>query len=165
MANLPSLGCNFSKNLSFQWRGPIAFTCIPPLLLAIGCVFVPESPRWLLVKGRVDEAWEKVSRLHRDPQDPDNLSAREEFYQMRKQIEFESQNPSGYWAIITTPSYRRRAFLSCFVQLAANSTGALVINYYSVIIYEGLGLTSFLPLLMYAIFTLIGALGNLFVRC
>jgi hypothetical protein len=48
------------------------------------------------------------------------------------------------------------------VQLAANSTGALVINYYSVIIYTNLGLKDYLPLLMYCIFTLIGALGNLF---
>jgi MFS family permease len=156
------LGCFFSKNLTFQWRGPIAFTCIPPLILAVGCLFVPESPRWLITKGRIDEAWTNISRLHHDPNDQNDLAAREEFYQMRKQIEYESQFPSGYWAILSTPSYRKRAFLSCFVQLAANSTGALVINYYSVIIYGNLGLTDYLPLLMYCIYTLIGALGNLF---
>jgi MFS family permease len=156
------LGCFFSKNLAFQWRAPIAFTCIPPLILAIGCVMVPESPRWLLSKGRVDEAWVNHSRLHFDPNDPNEMAAKEEFYQMRKQIEMESVNPTGYWAILTSKKYRKRAFLSCFLQLAANSTGALVINYYSVIIYTSLGLTGYLPLLMYCIFTLIGALGNLF---
>jgi hypothetical protein len=81
---------------------------------------------------------------------------------IRVQIEFEASNPTGYWAILTNKSYRKGAFLSCFVQLAANSTGALVINYYSVIIYGNLGLTGYLPLLMYCIYTLIGALGNLF---
>lgn len=81
---------------------------------------------------------------------------------MKKQIEFEAQNPSGYIAIFRTPSYRKRVFLSCFVQYAANATGALVINYYSVIIYGNLGLTGYMPLLMYCIYTLIGALGNLF---
>lgn len=155
-------GCYFSSNLTFGWRGPLAFTCIPPLILLIGCFWVPESPRWLIAKGRTEEAWTVLSRLHNDPRDPDGMAAHEEFYQMRKQIEFESANPSGYLAIFRTPAYRKRAFLSCFIQYAANATGALVINYYSVIIYGNLGLTDYLPLLMYCIYTLIGALGNLF---
>jgi MFS family permease len=155
-------GCFFSSNLTFGWRGPIAFTCIPPLILLIGCFWIPESPRWLISKGRVEEAWTVLSRLHGDPSDPEEIAAHEEFYQMRKQIEFESRNPSGYMAILKTPAYRKRAFLACYIQYAANATGALVINYYSVIIYTNLGLTTYLPLLMYCVYTLIGAVGNLF---
>ncbi|KAJ4349352.1 uncharacterized protein N0V89_007966 [Didymosphaeria variabile] len=155
-------GCFFSSNLTFGWRGPLAFTCIPPLILLIGCFWIPESPRWLITQGRHEEAWAILSRLHNDPADIDDVAAHEEFYQMKKQIEFEAQNASGYMAIFRTPSYRKRAFLSCFVQYAANATGGLVINYYSVIIYGNLGLTGYLPLLMYCIYTLIGALGNLF---
>ncbi|KAJ4369058.1 hypothetical protein N0V83_006141 [Neocucurbitaria cava] len=155
-------GCFFSDNLTFGWRGPLAFTCISPLVLLIGCFWVPESPRWLITKHRIPEAWAILSRLHHDPRDVDEIAAHEEFYQMKKQIELESQNSSGYLAILRTPSYRKRAFLSCFVQYAANATGGLVINYYSVIIYTNLGLTGYLPLLMYCIYTLIGALGNLF---
>ena len=154
-------GCFFSSNLTFGWRGPIAFTTIPAILLLIGCLWIPESPRWLLMKGRTEEAWKTLSRLHHDAVDSDELATHEEFYQMRKQIELEQSNPTGYWAIFKTPSYRKRAFLSCFVQFAANSSGALVINYYSVIIYTQLGLTGYMPLLLYCIYTLIGALGNL----
>jgi MFS family permease len=124
------LGCHFSDDLTFGWRGPIAFTCIPPIILLIGCIWIPESPRWLLAKNRPDEAWEVLSRLHRDASDVDEMAAHEEFYQMRRQIEFESSNPTGYWEILKNSRYRKRVFLSCFVQFAANSTGALVINYY-----------------------------------
>ncbi|KAH7090548.1 general substrate transporter [Paraphoma chrysanthemicola] len=155
-------GCFFSTNLTFGWRGPLAFTCLPPLILLIGCIWVPESPRWLIAQHRVPEAWAILRKLHNDPHDPEEIAANEEFYQMRKQIELEAQNPSGYVAILRTPAYRKRAFLSCFVQYAANATGGLVINYYSVIIYGNLGLTGYLPLLMYCVYTLIGALGNLF---
>ncbi|KAF1991014.1 MFS sugar transporter [Aulographum hederae CBS 113979] len=154
--------CSFATNLTFGWRGPIAFTVIPPLMLLIGCFWIPESPRWLVMKDRTDEAWAVLRRLHHDPSDQDEVAAHEEFYQMRKQIEFERANPSGYWAILSNPAYRKRAFLSCFVQFAANGTGGLVINYYSVIIYANLGYTGHMPLLFYAIYTLIGALGNLF---
>lgn len=113
------------------------------------------------MKGRNDEAWTNLSRLHNDAGDIDEIATHEEFYQIRKQIELEQSNPSGYLAILKTPSYRKRAFLSCFIQFAANSSGALVINYYSVIIYTQLGLTGYMPLLLYCIYTLIGALGNL----
>ncbi|KAK5174382.1 uncharacterized protein LTR77_001462 [Saxophila tyrrhenica] len=155
-------GCFYSTNLTFGWRGPIAFTCIPALLLTIGCFFVPESPRYLLMRGRSDQAWTIVQRLHHDQNDPADTAAHEEFFSMRAQIEFEQTQPSGYMGIFKTASYRKRAFLSCFVQFAANNTGALVINYYSVIIYGNLGLSASLSLLMYCIYTLIGALGNLF---
>lgn len=154
-------GCHFSSNLMFGWRGPIAFTCIPALLLALGCIWVPESPRYLLMKDQPDEAWSNLKRLHHDSSDPTHSAAHEEFASMRAQIAYERTQPSGYLGILKTKSYRKRAFLSCFVQLAANNTGGLVINYYSVIIYGDLGLTGSIPLLMYAVYTLIGALGNL----
>jgi sugar porter (SP) family MFS transporter len=155
-------GCFFSSNLTFGWRGPLAFTCIPPLILLVGCCWVPESPRWLLTQHRIPEAWAILRKLHHDPSDSSELAAHAEFHQMRTQIELEANNPGGYKAILTTPSYRKRVFLSCFVQFAANATGGLVINYYSVIIYTNLGLSGYMPLLMYCIYTLIGATGNLF---
>ena len=73
-------GCFFSSNLTFGWRGPLAFTTIPPLLLLVGCIWVPESPRWLLAQGRVEEAWATLSKLHHDANDPDERSTHEELY-------------------------------------------------------------------------------------
>lgn len=67
---------------SDAWRGPLALTMIPPLVVCLGIYWIPESPRWLLSKGREEEAWEVLSRLHRDPTDANNEFARREFYQM-----------------------------------------------------------------------------------
>jgi hypothetical protein len=114
------------------------------------------------MRGRPDQAWTILQRLHHDPNDPSDSAAHDEFESMKAQIEFERTQPSGYIGILKTRSYRKRAFLSCFVQFAANNTGALVINYYSVIIYGNLGLSGEISLLLYCVYTLIGALGNLF---
>ncbi|CAI7665180.1 unnamed protein product [Penicillium crustosum] len=47
----------------FQWRFPIAFQIVMLLLLITGCWFFPESPRWLCMTGRQDEAVYVLKRL------------------------------------------------------------------------------------------------------
>ncbi|CAG8407464.1 unnamed protein product [Penicillium salamii] len=48
---------------NFQWRFPIAFQIIMLLLLIVGCWFFPESPRWLSMMGRNEEAMYVLKRL------------------------------------------------------------------------------------------------------
>lgn len=57
-------------------------TCLPPLIICLFIHFFPESPRYLLSKGRDDEAWRVVDRLHSDGKDPRNRFAKREYYQM-----------------------------------------------------------------------------------
>lgn len=82
----------------------------------------------MLWKGRVDEAWAITQRLHHDPSDPSQLQVKEEFYQMRVQIEHDKEYNISMWHMFKTPSLRRRILLTSGVLLGGQACGPLVIN-------------------------------------
>jgi sugar porter (SP) family MFS transporter len=51
------------------WRFPLAFQCFFALVTIFFVVFLPESPRWLVLKDRPEEAQAVISRLLAKPQD------------------------------------------------------------------------------------------------
>lgn len=62
-------GFYFLKFNSVQWRFPIAFQIVFAAILMLGVFIMPESPRWLVKRGRVEEANAVLARLHDKPLD------------------------------------------------------------------------------------------------
>jgi MFS family permease len=93
---------------SATWRIPFAIQCFFPLCLLLGLYWCPESrtypsfihtlafeigmlmstclARWLILKGRADEARKILMRLHDDPEDLQHTFARTEYVQITKQV-------------------------------------------------------------------------------
>jgi len=46
------------------WRMPLGLQLLPPTIILCGVWFIPESPRWLCLKGRYEEAAEVLTRYH-----------------------------------------------------------------------------------------------------
>ncbi|RFU28571.1 hypothetical protein B7463_g7782, partial [Scytalidium lignicola] len=141
------------------WRGPIALGCIPPLLCLISLWFVPESPRYLLLRDRADEAWEIVRNLHSFR--GDESFARREFHEMKTQILFDRSLKADYLTILKRPSYRKRAFMSIGIIFTLVSSGVLVIGNYSTILYSQLGYDNESQLLLQASWLIESFLMNL----
>jgi MFS family permease len=110
------------------WRPPLAIQCLAPLLLLTGLYWVPESPRWLIMKGRHEEAKIILEKLHSDKNNPDNDYARAEFYQIQKQIYIDNTLGSSWYHMFKKPSYRKRAFLAMATTSIISCSGVLVIN-------------------------------------
>jgi hypothetical protein len=121
-----------SDNPSFAWRFPLCIQIFPPLMLGIFSIWIPRSPRWLLQKGRTEEAWEVILALRRSPGDPDNLVAKEELYQTKEQIALDRAKLKavgyGPWmACLRKKSYRKRMIIGFLTQWGAEFAGPLVI--------------------------------------
>ncbi|ETI27720.1 hypothetical protein G647_00169 [Cladophialophora carrionii CBS 160.54] len=130
-------GCSF-VNGDFPWRFPLAFQCIPGLILAVGCLFLLESPRWLCEKNRNEDGKAVLQKLRSGlPQETIELEYRE----IVDVIAADRANLEINWkTIITRPSWRRRLLLGCGVQFFCQLSGINVINYYGARIYEALGI-------------------------
>lgn len=126
--------CYFANkiNASFAWRFPLCMQCFGPFILLVTSFWIPRSPRWLLQRGEAEEAWTILKVLRRSSDDPDDLAAKEEFYQTKEQIVLDAAKlkaiGSGPWAaVIKKRSYRKRMFIGFLMQWGAEFAGPLVI--------------------------------------
>lgn len=111
-----------------QWRGILGIQMVLPIIILCGIYWMPESPRYLLSKDRIEEAWAITKRLHVVGSDPGSHEfAAREFYQMRKQIELDNRYRTSYLGIFTKPSLRKRAIMTIFLEFSIYSCGVLVL--------------------------------------
>jgi hypothetical protein len=110
------------------WRPAIAMQAGLSLMELCALYWIPESPRWLVMQDRMNEAKTLLDRLHSDPSDPENEYARAEFYQIQKQLYIDRTLGNTWWHILKKKSYRKRALLAIATGFLWQSSGDLVIN-------------------------------------
>ncbi|KAG6041483.1 hypothetical protein E4U41_004060 [Claviceps citrina] len=130
-----------SKNSTeLAFRLPLGLQLIPPIFILSGVLFIPESPRWLTMKGKRDKAAEILARYHGGG-DPNHPVVRLEVKEFEQSIELQkSSNVWNYWALLSTRNARWRfammACMSVFAQLSGNS----VWTYYLPSMYRLVGI-------------------------
>ncbi|KAJ6186806.1 hypothetical protein N7519_008107 [Penicillium mononematosum] len=91
------------------WRLPSIIQGIPAVLLACGIWWLPFSPRWLVKRGRVQEALATLSYLRNLPEDHELIQAE------LKEIEAERL-------------FEKRSFAKSFPNLAAKEQGSVLVR-------------------------------------
>lgn len=166
---------------SFSWRFPLAFQCVPCLMILCGMMFFPESPRYLVETDRSDDALKVLKKLHYDGTNADWIQS--EFNEIKLTIDAERAITAPGWKVMfTVPVWRTRLMHATLIQLfgqmtgyASQSPGILhfetpkltfccsinVIGYYGTILYENLGITGDRNLLVTSIYNVVGPIFNL----
>ncbi|KAF3385481.1 Maltose permease MAL61 [Penicillium rolfsii] len=114
-----------SKNDSSAYRIPIALQWMFPTPLAILLFLAPESPWWLVRKGRLAEAEKAVARLGRASSNENPADA---VAMMRRTIELEKTEKKPNLIELWKGTDRYRTLIVCGVYASQNLTGNLIAN-------------------------------------
>lgn len=177
------VGFSYINGGELKWRIFLALQLLPPLILLVGAIWMPDSPRWLIAKGRHEEALTILQKLH-GPGVEGPGRARErsvessvaldntpfyqrEFEQIREQIRLEQETVQlGLVAIMKRPSYRRRLYLIMFFFLFQMLTAIIPLQNYQVLLYRALGFDGRMVLIMVGIWgtaaLIVGIIGMYF---
>ena len=101
---------------------------LPAVILALGIVFLPESPRWLARKDRWEEAHAVLTLVH-GKGDPDSPFVSLEMAEIKQMIEFERQNADVSITELFKPRMINRLHIGVFTQIWSQLTGMNVMMY------------------------------------
>ncbi|KAF1837667.1 hypothetical protein BDW02DRAFT_107253 [Decorospora gaudefroyi] len=140
-------GCAYISTSSASWRVPIALQILFAIP-AIAMLFVlPESPRWLILTGREQEALTVLAALNDD--EKDSFDTKDEFLQIKDAILIMAQGSSG--SMFSNKERRgfHRVVLAYFVQIFQQGTGInLALQYLAWIFLTRMSYTGWLARLL-----------------
>jgi len=148
------------KGTQSEWRVPLGIQIIPAIPLISFMLLLPESPRWLAEKGRMDEARATLARLHAhgnvdDPFVISQMSDIQADLNKAKDI-----GESSWGELFKVPANFRRVALGFILQFSVQMTGVSAIQYYSTTIFVTMGFTSNRILLFQSINSIIALIGE-----
>jgi hypothetical protein len=112
----------FAIPSEWAWRIPSLLQAAPALVQMCAVWFLPESPRWLIAKGRRDEAKQFLDHYHANGDAEDEFVALE--YKEMEAIIPEEMSTKTTWKTLTaTPGNRRRMIIIVMFGLFSQWSG------------------------------------------
>ena len=113
---------------NWGWRIPLFLQIVPSLLQVTFTWFLPESPRWLVAKGRGDEAYAILVKYHAEG-DENSEFVKAEYTQIDETLKVELKIAQmNRKEILSTPGIRKRVVIASFLGLFTEWCGVGLIS-------------------------------------
>ncbi|WP_026328862.1 sugar porter family MFS transporter [Streptomyces sulphureus] len=146
----------YLSNLAFSpagaWRWMIGIAVVPAVLLFFGVLFLPESPRWLVGKGRIADA--RATLAARDDGADPGVTIRE--------IEEGLAAGRGAWRSLLRPWARKPAAIAVLMTVLAQFLGINAITYYAPTVLTSVGFSDSASLITTVGFGAISVVATVF---
>ncbi|KAH8812863.1 sugar transporter family protein [Xylogone sp. PMI_703] len=119
---------------SISWRFPIAFQIVFALVMLAFILELPESPRWLILKGHEEEAMSVLSALRDLPADDEYIHS--EFAAIKDTVIESSKYTFRDLFTMGPDRHFHRVLLGYVNQVFQQISGINLITYYAATIYE-----------------------------
>ncbi|KAI5918150.1 general substrate transporter [Camillea tinctor] len=129
LSSLAVFSASASYSGDMQWRIPVITQLVPPAILLAGSLILPESPSWLILKDRRDEA-AKAFRKFNGPKFDVNEAMAVMTAALLKEQEIAQENKSSSWLECFKGSNGRRTLIICMVYIAQQFIGVNFVGGY-----------------------------------
>lgn len=122
-------------NTSIAWRFPVALQIVFALIVLLATSGLPESSRWLVAKGRHDEARTVLSRVHNLPEDDETV---QHILGMQQFEAAATGDPVKFSDLFTRgkTAYMQRMLIGASTQMYQQLSGCNAAIYYATVLFE-----------------------------
>lgn len=120
----------FAESSPFQWELPVSIQLLPGILLLLGTMLVPETPRFLAERGRFKAAERSLAWLRSLP--VGHLELSHEMDQICEAANVSKALLRNQWSFfkeVSTCGVRQRLFVGIGLMIAQNMVGLNALNY------------------------------------
>ncbi|CAI4364823.1 BDN_1c_G0011810.mRNA.1.CDS.1 [Saccharomyces cerevisiae] len=130
---------NYSN--SVQWRVPLGLCFAWALFMIGGMTFVPESPRYLVEAGQIDEARASLSKVNKVA--PDHPFIQQELEVIEASVEEARAAGTASWGELFTgkPAMFKRTMMGIMIQSLQQLTGDNYFFYYGTTVFNAVGMS------------------------
>ncbi len=114
------------------WRGMLGVGVVPSLIFLIAVLFIPESPRWLVLRGRINRAEGIFGKIY--------VQASEIKHQIADTLKVSQESTNAGYAALLRPGIRTAVIIGVCIAMLGQFMGVNAVLYYGPDIFRDAGL-------------------------